>query len=119
MSHMNTLLFGVPAVVLLLLPLLCFAVGCWLQDRFDFTLPAGSNFFIGDRLREGADHLNRPIAHASGWRCQRRGKRESQHHVSGCETSCTRLRRPAWCTTAYRTAGHRKLDRISISRVFS
>jgi hypothetical protein len=37
MSRMNTLLFGVPAVVLLLLPLLCFALGYYLRDRFDFT----------------------------------------------------------------------------------
>jgi hypothetical protein len=38
MSRINILLFGVPAVILLLLPLLCFAVGYCLQDRFDFTL---------------------------------------------------------------------------------
>jgi hypothetical protein len=38
MSRKNILLFAVPVVVLLLLPLLCFAVGYCLQDRFDFTL---------------------------------------------------------------------------------
>ncbi len=37
MSRTNILLFGVPAVVLLLLPLLCFAVGYCLQDR-EFSL---------------------------------------------------------------------------------
>jgi hypothetical protein len=41
MSRMNTLLFGVPAVVLRLLPVLCFAVGYYLQDRFDFTSLSG------------------------------------------------------------------------------
>jgi hypothetical protein len=43
---------------LLSLPLLCFAVGYYLQDRFDFTLSAGSKFFIGDRLGERVDHSN-------------------------------------------------------------
>ena len=38
MSRVNILLFGLPAVVLLLLPLLCWVMGYWLQDRFDFTL---------------------------------------------------------------------------------
>ena len=37
MSCINTLLFGVPAVVLRLLPLLCFALGYYLRDRFYFT----------------------------------------------------------------------------------
>ncbi len=59
MSRINTLLFGVPAVVLLWLPFLRFALGHYLQDHFDFTLSAGSKFFIGDRLRERADHSNR------------------------------------------------------------
>jgi len=59
MSRINTLLFGVPAVVPLWLPFLRFALGHYLQDHFDFTLSAGSKFFIGDRLRQGADHSNR------------------------------------------------------------
>jgi hypothetical protein len=37
MSRRNILLFGVPAVVLLLLPLVCFAVGYWLQD-WEYTV---------------------------------------------------------------------------------
>jgi hypothetical protein len=37
-NRTNILLFGAPAVVLLSLPLLCWAVGYSLQDRFDFTL---------------------------------------------------------------------------------
>jgi|SRR5437870_3165286 len=37
MSRAKILLFGVPAVVLLLLPLLCFAVGYCFQDR-EFSL---------------------------------------------------------------------------------
>ena len=37
MSRVNISLFGAPAVVLLLLPLLCFAVGYCFQDR-DFSL---------------------------------------------------------------------------------
>jgi hypothetical protein len=38
MSRVNILLFSLPAVVLLLLPLLCLAAWYSLSDRFDFTM---------------------------------------------------------------------------------
>ena len=38
MRRANILLFGLPCVVLLLLPLLCLAAWYSLSDRFDFTL---------------------------------------------------------------------------------
>ena len=37
MSRVNILLFAFPAVVLLLLPLLCWLVGYWFQEH-DFSL---------------------------------------------------------------------------------
>jgi hypothetical protein len=37
-------------------------------------------------------------------------KRESQHHVTGCETSRIRLRHSVQSTTADRMAAHRKSD---------
>ncbi len=38
MSRVNILLFGLPAVVLLLLPLLCLVAWYSFSDRFDFTM---------------------------------------------------------------------------------